>query len=48
MIKIWVLSMRGDAVGAMFEIADVRLFARNIRGFFRKNTVNEGDARHTK
>jgi AIPR protein len=42
-IESWVFSMRGDAVGVMFEIADIRLFARNIRGFLGKdNPVNDG------
>jgi hypothetical protein len=42
-IESWVFTMRGDAVGAMFENADIRLFARNIRGFLgKKNPVNAG------
>jgi hypothetical protein len=42
-IDSWVFSMRGDAVGAMFEAAGIRLFARNIRGFMGLNTpVNRG------
>ena len=40
-IKSWVFSMRGDAVGSMFEIADIRLFARNIRGFFGKKNSGQ-------
>ncbi len=42
-LSSWVFTMRGDAVGAMFEYAGVRLFARNIRGFLGSKTpVNEG------
>ncbi len=42
-IESWVFSMRGDAIGSLFESADIRLFARNVRGFLGPhNPVNEG------
>lgn len=45
-IESWVFSMRGDAVGSLYESSGVRLFARNIRGFLGGSTaVNEGMAK---
>lgn len=42
-IESWVFSMRGDAVGSLYEQAGVRLFARNVRGFLGQSTaVNDG------
>lgn len=42
-IESWVFPMRGDAVASLFEIGNVRLFARNIRGFLGSDTeVNRG------
>ena len=44
-IESWVFPMQGDAVAKLYEIGDVRLFARNIRGFLGVNTaVNIGMA----
>jgi len=42
-VESWVFSMKGDAVGKLFDRAGVRLFARNIRGFMGlKTAVNRG------
>lgn len=42
-IESWVFTMKGDAVGELYNIGGVRLFARNIRGFLGdKTAVNEG------
>jgi hypothetical protein len=44
-IESWVFPMQGDAIAKLYEIGDVRLFARNIRGFLGQNTaVNAGMA----
>jgi len=32
-IESWVFSMRGDRVGALYDFAGPRIFARNIRGY---------------
>ena len=37
-IESWVFSMLGSDLGALYAKVDVRLFARNIRGFLGKNT----------
>ncbi len=44
-IESWVFSMRGSAVGELFEQAGIRLFARNIRGFMGDTPVNRGMTR---
>lgn len=42
-IDSWVFPMRGDAIAEIFELGNVRLFARNIRGFLGGDTsVNKG------
>lgn len=41
-IESWVFSMEGDAIGTLLEKADVRIFARNIRGFLGSTKINEG------
>jgi len=42
-IESWVFSMRGDAIAEIFDIGNIRLFARNIRGFLGGATdVNKG------
>lgn len=43
-IESWVFSMRGDSVSDIFELAGLRLFARNIRGFLGETPVNRGMA----
>jgi len=46
MIESWVFSMSAKDVGEMFEIANIRLFARNIRGYLGKeNEINEAMAK---
>jgi AIPR protein len=37
-IESWVFSMRGDTIADLYEGADRRLFARNIRGFLGEGT----------
>ena len=39
-IESWVFSMTADAVGAIFERAGTRLFARNVRGFLGRTEIN--------
>ena len=42
-VESWVFSMRGAAVGEIFERSGLRLFARNIRGYMGgKTSVNQG------
>ncbi len=42
-IESWVFSMKGDHVGQLFELAGLRLFARNIRGFLGDGgLINKG------
>lgn len=42
-IESWVFSMRGDKVAEMYELAGIRLYARNIRGFLgEKTAINLG------
>jgi hypothetical protein len=41
-IEAWVFSMTSDAVARMFEIAGIRLFARNVRGFLGSTEINAG------
>lgn len=44
-IESWVFPMRGNAIGNLFERYNVRLFARNIRGYLGdKTSVNQGMA----
>ena len=46
-IESWVFSMRGDAIAQLFKHANIRLFARNIRGFLGKNTPMNRDMART-
>ena len=42
-IESWVFSMRGDAIASLYDMAGIRLFARNVRGFLGSTTaVNDG------
>lgn len=34
--------MSGDAVAEMYELAGIRLFARNVRGFLGNTEINRG------
>jgi hypothetical protein len=43
-IESWVFSMTAAAVGALYEQAGNRLFARNIRGFLGSTEINKGMA----
>ena len=41
-IGCWVLSMRGDKLAELFQVARTRLFARNVRGYLgERRPVNE-------
>lgn len=41
-IESWVFSMTDLAVSGLFERANVRLFARNVRGFLGSTEINKG------
>jgi len=42
-VDCWVFTMRGDAIGRIFDHTGLRLFARNIRGFLGDSPpVNKG------
>lgn len=40
-IQSWVISMTGHEVAGLYEKADIRLFARNIRGYLGETRINE-------
>ena len=41
-IEAWIISMRGSAVGELFNRVQSKLFARNVRGFLGNTEINEG------
>src|SRR5262249_3477709 len=41
-IESWVFPMAGSSVAEIFEAADVRIFARNVRGFLGNTDINKG------
>lgn len=41
-IESWVFPMAGSSVAGIFEAADVRIFARNVRWFLGNTDINKG------
>jgi hypothetical protein len=41
-VESWILTMAGKNVGALYDLAQDRLFARNIRGFLGDTAINDG------